>query len=204
MKDDAFYRLGLRVLGKLPASSQGQGRMVVVTSARDGEGKTFVAHALAHALAAQCTGAVALVSCQADPRVATRLGWSDLVDTGTWHADMAQSVAGEGGAIVPDLIASGRQARAETLFKPDAVAAALQALRERYSMVVIDAPSLPACGALTRHADGSLLVVNAKDTRREVIQGALASNPIPSERLLGTVLNQRQDYVPAWLYRWMF
>jgi len=47
------------------------------------------------------------------------------------------------------------------------------------------------------------LVVNAKSTRREVVQGALAANPIPVERLLGTVLNQRPDYVPEWLYRWV-
>jgi protein-tyrosine kinase len=203
MKDDAFYRLGLRVLGKLPATQQGLGRVVVVTSARDGEGKTFVAHALCKALAAQCTGPVALVTCQADPRAAAHLGWSDLVDTGDWHADMARSTTGQGADHAFVQISAGSKARAETLFKPDAVAAALQVLRGRYSMVVIDAPSLSACGALTRQADGNLLVVNARDTRREVVQGALAANPMPPERLLGTVLNQRPDYVPGWLYRWM-
>jgi protein-tyrosine kinase len=203
MKDDAFYRLGLRVLGKLPATPQGQGRVVVVTSARDGEGKTFVAYALATALAAQSTGPVALVSCQADPKAPVSLGWSDLVDTGVWHADMARKAAGQGGESALMQVSAGSKARAETLFKPDAVATALQALRERYSMVVLDAPSLSACGALTRQADGSLLVINAKNTRREVVQGALAANPMPPERLLGTVLNQRPDYVPGWLYRWM-
>lgn len=203
MKDDAFYRLGLRVLGKLPATRQGLGRVVVVTSARDGEGKTCVARALAKALAAQCTGPVALVSCQAAPKTAASLGWSDLVDTGTWHADMARTATGQGSENALVQISAGSKPRAETLFKPDAVAAALHVLRDRYSMVVLDAPSLSACGALTRQADGSLLVVNAKDTRREVVQGALAANPMPPERLLGTVLNQRPDYVPGWLYRWM-
>jgi protein-tyrosine kinase len=203
MRDDAFYRLGLRVLGKLPATPQGLGRVVVVTSARDGEGKTFVSRALAKALAAQCTGPVALVSCQPDPKAAASLGWSDLVEEGDWHADMARGSVGPDADSGLTLIAAGSKARAETLFKPDAVAAALQVLRQRFSMVVLDAPSLSACGALTRQADGSLLVVNAKDTRREVVQGALAANPMPTERLLGTVLNQRPDYVPGWLYRWM-
>ena len=101
------------------------------------------------------------------------------------------------------LIAAGQQARAETLFKPQAVDTALNRLREHFSMVVVDAPSLAGCGALPRHADGCLLVVNAKDTRREVVQGALVANPIPADKLLGTVLNQRPDYVPGWLYRWV-
>jgi hypothetical protein len=26
---------------------------------------------------------------------------------------------------------------------------------------------------------------------------------MPPELLIGTVLNQRPDYVPGWLYRWM-
>lgn len=200
MKDDSFYRLGLRVLGKLPSGAQG--RVVVVTSARDGEGKSFVARSLAQALAAQCTGPVALVACEVDRREAAGPGWSDLVNTGAWQDSMVRVAPGEGTDTL-SLIGAGQQARAETLFKPDAVDAALQTLRSRFSMVVVDAPSLSGCGALTRQADGCLLVVNAKDTRREVVQGALVANPIPADRLLGTVLNQRPDYVPGWLYRWV-
>lgn len=197
MKDDSFYRLGLRVLGKLPGGEQG--RVVMVTSARDGEGKSFVARSLGQALAAQCTGPVALLSCTPDRREASSAGWSELVHTGAWQDAMARAAETDN----LSLIGAGQQARAETLFKPQAVDAALSLLRERFSMVVVDAPSLPGCGALPRHADGCLLVVNAKDTRREVVQGALVANPIPTEKLLGTVLNQRPDYVPGWLYRWV-
>ena len=199
MKDDAFYRLGLRVLGKLPANANSQGRVVVITSARDGEGKTHVAQALAQALAAQCSEAVALVACEAAPGEAGP-GWSELVHEGTWQDTMALPPAsGEG----PVRIRAGHKARAETLFKPDAVAQALGALRQRFGMVIVDAPSLAGCGALLRQADSCLLVVNAKDTRREVVQGALTANPVPADRLLGTVLNQRPEYVPSWLYRWV-
>ncbi len=197
MNDDAFFRLGLRLLSKLPAGQTG--RAVVVTSARDGEGKTFVADALAKAMAAQCMGPVALLSCTPDPRQPQGEGWSDLVHTGHWHDDMARATRTENLSQV----FAGTQTRVETLFKPEAVQAALNTLRQHFSLVIIDGPSLAQCGALPRHADGALLVVNAKSTRREVVQGALAANPIPVERLLGTVLNQRPDYVPEWLYRWV-
>lgn len=197
MKDDAFYRLGLRVLGKLPAGPQG--RVVVITSARDGEGKTHVAQALAQALAAQCSDPVALVACEMQPGESGP-GWSELVHDGAWQDAMATPPTSGDGAI---RLRAGQKARAETLFKPEAVAQALGTLRQRYGMVIIDAPSLAGCGALLRQADGCLLVVNARDTRREVVQGALAANPVPADRLLGTVLNQRPEYVPSWLYRWV-
>jgi Mrp family chromosome partitioning ATPase len=201
MSDDAFFRLGLRVLSKLPAGEAG--RVVVVTSARDGEGKTFVARALAQAMAEQCSGPVAVLSCTPDARQANGTGWSELVNTGAWQEGMARRHDTQGSPSNLSEISAGSQSRVETLFKPDAVQAALQALRQRFSLVIVDAPSLPQCGALPRHADGAVLVVNAKSTRREVVQGALAANPIPVDRLLGTVLNQRPDYVPGWLYRWV-
>jgi len=197
MSDDAFFRLGLRVLSKLPAGEAG--RVLVVTSARDGEGKTFVARALAQAMAAQCSGPVALLSCSPDRREAQGPGWSELVNAGAWQDSMVRST---NTANLSEVLAGG-ESRVETLFKPEAVQTALQALRQRFSLVIVDGLSLPQCGALPRQADGALLVVNAKTTRREVVQGALAANPIPVERLLGTVLNQRPDYVPGWLYRWV-
>lgn len=198
MSADAFYRLGLRILSRLPDTDSGH--VLVVTSARDGEGKSYVAQALAKALAAQCRGPVALVACLPGQAGSTAPGWSDLVDSGQWQESLVQ----RRGEAEPVLMGSGSSARVATLFRPDAVAAALECLRERFAMTVVDAPSLAGCGALTRHADGSLLVVNARSTRREVVVGALAANPIPADRLLGTVLNQQIAYVPSWLYRWMF
>lgn len=195
MMDDVFYRLGLRLLGKLPAGSQG--RVVVVTSARDGEGKTHVAEALARALSAQCSDPVALVACQGAAADGGP-GWSELVHEGQWRDDLARERTRED---QPVRIPAGQRARVETLFKPEAVDRALSILRQRHGMVIIDAPSLPGCGALLRQADGCVLVVNARDTRREIVQGALAANPVPADRLLGVVLNQRPEYVPGWLYR---
>lgn len=198
MTEDSFHRLGLRVLSKLPEGSD-LGTVVVITSARDGEGKSFVARSLARALAAQSTGTVSLVSCAPDPRSASGAGWSDLLQSGELSDDMVHDDKTEN--LVT--IAAGRDARAAALFKLRAVDQAMGALRQRFSITVIDAPSLPGCGALLRHADGCLLVVNAKHTRREVVQGALVANPIPVSRLLGVVLNQRPEYVPGWLYRWV-
>jgi protein-tyrosine kinase len=193
--EDTFYALGLRVLNKLP--SDGLGRVLTITSARQGEGKSHVARALAQALARQCSGPVALVHTHADKQDGP--GWSDLVEEGNWP-DGLPPVSADGELT---LIGSGMRTRADTLFRPDAIGQALQCLRARFTFSVIDAPSLSACGVLPRAADGTLLVVNARNTRREIVQGALTAHPVPTNKLLGTVLNQRPEYVPAWLYRWM-
>jgi Mrp family chromosome partitioning ATPase len=203
MRDDAFHRLGLRVLNRLP--ERAAGRAILVTSARDGEGKSFVAAALAEALVAQGAGPVALVRCSPDPRAPALPGWSDLLDSGQWQVGPASgSVSGPAsgsGEAGPTVIGAGSRPRAAALFHAQAVANALDVLRSRFAIAVIDAPSLAACGALLRHADGSLLVINACSTRREVVIGTLAANPIPTDRLLGTVLNRQPAYVPNWLYR---
>ena len=77
-----FARLAARVIDRLPATDRG--RVLLVTSARSGEGKTYVAAALAAALGAQTDGAVALVDVSPTSR-GTSVGelspasWSDLV-----------------------------------------------------------------------------------------------------------------------------
>lgn len=208
MSNDLLYRLGLRILSRLPSqgadasdAANASGHVVVITSARDGEGKTFVAQALARALVAQCRGPVALVSCRpAHPAAPVRKGWSDLVDSGQWNEDAMAQRAEAGGLTTVD---AGSSVRPETLFRPDHVQGALAALRQRFALTLIDAPSLAGCGVLLQQADGVVLVVDAAATRREVVQGALADNPVPADRMLGAVLNQRPEYVPSWLYRWM-
>ena len=87
------------------------------------------------------------------------------------------------------------------MFRSVGVACALNVLRSRFAFVVLDGPNLPDCGVLGARADGSLLVVNASHTRREIVRGSLRANPIAPEKMLGAVLNETPFYVPKWLYR---
>jgi hypothetical protein len=194
-----FARLAARVVERLPPNDGG--RVLLVTSARRGEGKTYVATALAAALTAQLDSAVALVDV-APASAGTSVGelspatWSDLV--GSALTDVPQTP--KTGTAQPLHIAYGR-GDAVTMFRSAGVACALNVLRARFAFVVLDGPNLADCGVLAARADASLLVVNASRTRREIIGGALRANPIAPEKLLGAVLNETPFYVPKWLYK---
>ena len=197
MSDEVFYRLGLQALSRF--GSLDGGRVVMLTSAREGEGKTFVAQRLAAALAGQCSQPVALVCAGSRGGEAT-VGWSELLQAPTLHEAMLSPGAAEGLSVM----GPGARPRVQDLFQPEAVKAALQALRQRFALTVIDGPSMSACGALLRQCDGVMVVVDASQTRREVLQGALVGNPVPTDRMMGVVLNRRPQYVPGWFYRRVF
>jgi hypothetical protein len=86
-------------------------------------------------------------------------------------------------------------------FQSAAVARALSALRSQFAFVVLDGPILENCGVLSSASDGSVLVIDANRTPREIIAGGLQANPIDPQKMLGAVLNNMPRYVPRWLYR---
>jgi Mrp family chromosome partitioning ATPase len=197
MSDDPllFQRIAWRIARQLPGG--GSGRAVLVTSARPAEGKSFVARALAVAFGMQKIGPVALVEC-------SRTGessWSAAPDAVTWRNLVVAGVQArlpEESAVT--LIPWGG-ADPSTAFQSAGVARAVGALRRQFAFVVLDGPILLNCGVLARVTDGSVLVVDANRTRREIIAGGLQANPIDPQKLLGAVLNQMPRYVPRWLYR---
>jgi Mrp family chromosome partitioning ATPase len=194
-----FARLAARVVDRLPPTDRG--RVLLVTSARRGEGKTYVAAALAAALTAQVDSAVALVDVSPTSR-GTSVGelsaasWSDLVASALNDVPQAAKSAGAQPLHIP----YGRGDSA-TMFRSAGVACALNVLRSRFAFVVLDGPNLPDCGVLGARADASLLVINANHTRREIVRGSLRANPIAPEKMMGAVLNETPFYVPKWLYR---
>lgn len=200
MSDDSllFHRMAARVAQRLPHT--GLGRAILVTSARPREGKSYVAAALACALSTQTEASIALVDCTgtaagmaaANPPVT----WSDLVATGASLAP--QSGKAPGGQLVGIPYGGGD---ASTLFNSAGVARALVLLRNRFPIVVLDGPVLADCSVLASISDGSILVINAERTRREIVKGSLQANPAVSAKMLGAVLNEIPRYVPRWIYR---
>lgn len=200
LDEAGFHSLGLQVLSRLPASDVGQ--VVLVTSARPGEGKTVVSRRLARALATQCVGPVAWVDA-ASTQPGSGPGWSELLQGQALPAGTG-SAAAPADAPSPDglvVLGAGARPALQRLFQPHGVQQALATLRQRHAMTVIDGGALAACGALLQAVDGVLLVVDAGDTRREVVQGALQAHGVAPQRMLGVVLNRRPSYVPAWFYR---
>ncbi len=201
MNDDPmlFERMAARVLQRLPHAQHG--RSVLITSARPGEGRSFVAAALAAAVSAQLDGGVALVECtpaaaRQNVGVTSAFAWTDLVTAGGTELPKPASPGRTQLVRIPYGAADG-----PVLFRTAGVTRAITLLRDRFAFVVLDGPILADCGVLAACTDGSLLVVNAERTRREIVIGGLKANPIAARRMLGTVLNEIPRYVPQWLYR---
>ena len=210
-----FERIGLGVLeylerqGDVPVlpMAEGelaapQGRVVLVTSTRAGEGKSFVAQGLAAALAEQQDGDVVWVDAAFDRPPADndifRRGAAGLSEIMTLGSLQGLAPAGAG----PDRLwrlGRGVLAQPALLHRPDAVAKGLTALRAGFALIVLDAPSLDACGTLLAQSDACVLVVDSRRTPRRAARQALADAQLGEERLAGLVLNHRPRPVPRWL-----
>lgn len=201
-----FYALSLRLLDILHRpEGEGGGRAVLISSARGEEGKTFVARALAHSMADLSNGNMLLVdgnlehpSLHRHYGVENTRGFSDcLASTDFSAATLHESVR-------PNLriMTVGQTRKPGLLFKPQAYSAFLHHFRSRFAMILIDGGLLGTSGCLPHQSDGTLMVVDAGRTRREVIQGVMAQANIENSRYLGAVLNKRMQYIPRALYRY--
>jgi Mrp family chromosome partitioning ATPase len=189
-----IHRLAMSLRAGLGGAT---GAVVLVSSARAGEGKSLIAGLLARTLATQGPDEVL------------------LVDAGPAHTAAPASAAGierllEGASLGPELLRAepgsrlhhlghGPQFRATQWFQPAAVAQLLAQCRQRFALTLVDAPSLPACGALLSAADHLVLVVDAQRTPGPAVRAALADAACPAGKLAGVVLNRQRPGLPAWL-----
>jgi len=185
-----------------PGAAAPAGRVVLVTSARHGEGRSFVAQALATALAEQQSGDVVWVDASFDtpavPGDASRQGASGLSEIMTLGSLQGLAPSGAGPERLWQL-GRGVLAQPRLLYRPESVRKGLLALRAGFALTVLDAPCLEACGALLAEVDAVVMVLDARKTSRHAAQQALASAAIGAERLAGIVLNHRPRPIPRWL-----
>ena len=210
-----FQRIGLGVLehlerqGAAPVQPLAEadaaglsGRVVLVTSARAGEGKSFVARGLSAALAEQQEGDVIWVDAAFDRPSGDddlfRRGAAGLSEIMTLGSLQGLAPAGVGTDRLWRL-GRGVLAQPALLQRPDAVAKALMALRAGFALTVLDAPALAGCGALLAQADACVMVVDSRHTERGEARRALMESRLGPERLAGLVLNHRPRPVPRWL-----
>jgi len=80
----------------------------------------------------------------------------------------------------------------------------LDALRERFDLVVIDAPPLNAgsdAALLSSVVDGVVLVVEAGRARWQAVRSGMEQIAAQGGTVLGVVLNRRRRYIPECIYR---
>jgi polysaccharide chain length determinant protein (PEP-CTERM system associated) len=182
--------LALKVADRMRRSG---GRILAITSATGGEGKSLTALNLSLALAECSQGRVLLVDCDFRlPRIHERLGlktekgFSDLI-AGT-ETDPAPYISKLGNL---DVIASGStRANPVNLLASARMREILARLRQEYQLVVLDSPPVvPIADShiLAGLADGVLFVVRARKTRPELFRHAMES--LGASNLVGLVLN---------------
>jgi len=184
-------RAGLRL-----ASVHRDVRIILVTSGLFGEGKSTLSVNLALAMAE--TGARVLLV-DADlrrPRVAKFFGLEGAVGL---TAVLSGSVALEDarrryGTTTLDLLLSGDVPPIPSeLLSSSKMSQVLQEMASKYDVVIVDtAPVLavPDAALLSQHADLTLLVVSAVQTRQAQVARAIRSLEIAGARISGVVLNR--------------
>lgn len=191
-------RAVLERAGKAQADGVANANLVMVTSTREGEGKTFVALNLAFGLAAEHGRSVLLID--ADPTkssIAQHLG----IEAGHGLTDLLQERGPDlADAVIPtsiealSILPSGqRDHLGAELFASDRMGALLQTFCRASpdSIVILDAPPVLATSepsALARHVGQTVLVVEADRTSRAAITEAL--NLIAICPHIGLVLNK--------------
>jgi capsular exopolysaccharide synthesis family protein len=204
----ASQQYGILTLKVLRWKEQTGGGVLVVTSAAGGEGKSLTALNLSMALSASVEGRVLLVDCDLRrPQVHERLGieeqpgLSDLLaaddrDPSPFISKVGNLYVMTGGKLLSDPggLLSTRRTR-EILGR----------LRQEYQLIVLDSPPIvPIADShfLAGLADGVVMVVRARQTRRELLQRAVES--LGPANLVGVVLNDVEygDTRYAYAYRY--
>ncbi len=174
----------------------GTARVLAITAARPGEGKTTLTVALGRALAA---AGVAVVVVDADIR---QPSFEAMFDTGDQIGltDYLSGLTTIDAMTLKDsetslhVITSGTQAAdALSLFLSPKLTALLALLRERYEIVLIDVPpafALAETRVLARAADATLLCVQWGKTPARVVQAALQILLSANVKIAGTVLTR--------------
>jgi receptor protein-tyrosine kinase len=190
---EQFRKMGIRIEA-LNESLGGQLKLILVTSPLMGEGKTVTAANLAISLAREEGRRVALVDCDTrNPRVQ---GLFDPMPSRGMYEMLAKDASIDDAVMraegVPlDVLALPRgPARRLDPMPMERLKGVFARLRERYDLVICDAPPvLPVAdtAALARQSDGVIVVVRSGRTPRQAVSRTLAG--IDRNKLIGFVLN---------------
>jgi len=172
-------------------------RMVMVTSALPGEGKSFVASNLAISIAQNIDEHVLLVDC--DLRLPSIHSWfnfdaktglSDYLTGKVPLSSLLVKVGIEKLSILPGGATPGNPSE---LLSSEKMTQLLDEVKNRYDdrYIIIDSapPQLTAeSSALARQVDGIILVINHGQTKREAVSDLLEI--IGKEKMIGVVFNR--------------
>ena len=200
-----FYNLAMHIIADArDRASHAGGRVILLTSARPGEGKTFMARALATYLAGLSADEIALVDCNAQrPALNEVYGVRNGFGAFDCLTTRAPARAEFHQGPVPNLkiLPVGQARKPGLLFKPEPVKALVDHLAQHFGVSILDGDVLGSCGSLAHLAHGVIMVVDASNTRREVVQGVMSHANLDRNKYVGAILNRRIQYIPRSFYK---
>ncbi len=204
--EEAYHRLGTNLLLPGAAEATSTPRLIGVTASRHGEGATTTAAVFASILVRRRGGRVAVVEANLRSpsfdsvfKIARNGGFAELIQSQRPIGEIALATE------VPNLFAIGcghTDAGAPALFDSGGVGPALDQLRKHFDFVVFDLPPANVYGdtsILGPRLDAALLVIEADRTRVAEAECARRSLERVGVKLVGSVLNRRRNYIPAFI-----
>jgi capsular exopolysaccharide synthesis family protein len=212
------------MLGMLDLMQAEKGRVVLVTSPSKNEGKTTVALQAAMALAQDKRARTLLIDADfKHPDLSAKFDLTckdfsktDLKETAPSRpprkgmVDVLVGDVGINDVICPlnndnfDIVYAGSdQRRQQVGFYKKSLRGAFNTLRDKYDLIVVDAPGLMLsvdAALFASEADSVVLVIRAGSTRLETIEKAKAILKRSNSEALGAILNFRKFPVPKIFY----
>jgi Mrp family chromosome partitioning ATPase len=204
-----FHRLDRALFPKADPSGR---KVIQFTSSRSGEGVTSMVLAFAGFLS-NLHGSGTVVAVEANlrnPSFATQFGLRNpkgLIDGLEESAKLEEIILTAEPydfSIIPAGMPGDRSKCGNIESCLDHIATTLDGLKGRYHYIILDAPPLiPYIDStvLAEHTDGCVIVVEANETRSEVLEEATERLKPYQDKILGIILNKREFHIPQWLYR---
>lgn len=183
-------------------------RTILFVSARPGEGASTLVRELATLASGEFAQKVALIDVGRGAGghherfgVKPAAGFDDVVSGGLQLDEVLQEVNGSGlflGCLTASDVSSS-MVLADPKFE-----GIVKALREKFSLVLFDAPPLAESSdalIVASASDGVIMVIEAEKTRWQVAESVRERIAMQGANILGVILNRRRFHIPQFIYR---
>jgi capsular exopolysaccharide synthesis family protein len=209
--DERFRRSLLTLKNAIDSEMKGrETRVILFTSAVQGEGKTSIVSSLARILASSEAQKVLLVDCSVrDPQLHRLFGLKnergviDYLEGRAKLKDIVQ-IVDQGGLALVSAGASSDVEVTQPLFNSERLGMFVKEVGAAYDYVLIDSSAIleaPETPILGSRVDGIVMVIFTGRTKREVIKRALVMVQKLDGTFIGTILNRKRYFIPEFIYR---
>jgi protein-tyrosine kinase len=176
-------------------------------AATRGEGTSTVAANFARIAASERAEDVLIVDCSSSPRSAepSELEPATLIETYRDGRSLRERLNdGRSTSDEAFSVSIGRSRRSLLDIDSHGLTGVLANAREEFAITVLDCSATtqdPQAAVLSKFCDGTVLVVQAEASRRQVVEAARKDIERHGGNVIGVVLNRRRFYIPNWVYR---